>query len=105
MSQYPATHKFSTIGSEASIGKLLFVTFKNYPLYIIYSMKDPDLQVSYLNTLITDCLNKHAPLKCVKVTRPPAPWMKELDIVQLQQECRDLRLAAHQDSSECKKST
>ena len=53
-----------------------------------------------MNTLITSCLNRHAALKRVKVTRQPAPWMKELDIKALQQECQNLHIAAHRNNTE-----
>ena len=39
-----------------------------------------------LNKLITDCINIHAPLKRVKLTRPIAPWMHDLKIIELQKE-------------------
>ena len=32
------------------------------------------------NTLIKDCINRHAPLKRVKITRPPCPCLKTSDI-------------------------
>jgi hypothetical protein len=96
---FQACYKFIWI--ERGFDREAFIhDFEELPFSIIYSTKDPDLQVSYLNTLITDCLNRHAPLKCVKVTRPPASWMKELDIKQLQQVCQNLRMAAHQDNTE-----
>ena len=37
-----------------------------------------------LNSLVTECLDRHAPLKKVKVTRPPAPWMASDEICELQ---------------------
>lgn len=41
------------------------------PLSIIYSTDDPDEQLDYFNYLLSDCLERHAPLKRVRVTRPP----------------------------------
>ena len=43
------------------------------PLSVIYSTDDPDEQLDYFNYLFSDCLDRHAPLKRVRVTRPPAP--------------------------------
>ena len=48
----------------------------------MYSTDDPDMQVDLLSSLI-----RYAPLKRTNVTRPPAPWMKDLDIKQLQKDC------------------
>ena len=99
VTRFQSRYKFIRI--ERGFDREAFIRdFEELPFSIIYSTKDHDLQVSYLNTLITDCLNRHAPLKCVKVTRPPASWMKELDIKQLQQVCQNLRMAAHQDNTE-----
>ena len=37
-----------------------------------------------LYSLVTECLDRHAPLKKVKVTRPPAPWMASDEIREFQ---------------------
>ena len=37
-----------------------------------------------LNCLVTECLDRHASLKKVMVTRPPAPWMASDEILGLQ---------------------
>ena len=66
----------------------------------MYHTDDPKAQVDMLNSLITDIISRHAPLRRTKVTRPPAPWMKELDIQQLQRECHTLRTKARCDKSE-----
>ena len=58
--------------------------FSQLPLSTVYSFDDPDYQVETLNNLITDCLLRQAPIKCTKLTRPPAPWMKALDIINLE---------------------
>ena len=34
-----------------------------------------------INKLVTDCIADHAPIRKVKFTRPPAPWMKDLELV------------------------
>ena len=48
-----------------------------------------------LNKLIFDCIDCHAPLKRTKFTRPPAPWMKQLDITELQKQRNKYRFLAH----------
>ena len=45
------------------------------------------MQVDLLSSLIRECIDRYAPLKRTNVTRPPAPWMKDLDIKQLQKDC------------------
>ena len=53
--------------------------FEQLPLSIVYSADDPDMQVDLLGSLIRECIDRHAPLKHTKLTRPPAPWMKDLE--------------------------
>ena len=74
--------------------------FSQLPLSTVYSFDDPDDQVETLNKLITDCLSRHAPIKRTKFTRPPAPWMKRLDIVNLQKKRNELRTTAHRTQTE-----
>ena len=74
--------------------------FSQLPLSTIYSFDDPDYQVETLNNLITDCLSRQAPIKCTKLTRPPAPWMKVLDIINLEKKRNELRTAAHRTQTE-----
>ena len=40
---------------------------------MIYGIDDPDEKLEIFNDLLSECINNHAPLKRVKVTRPPAP--------------------------------
>ena len=54
------------------------------------------------NSLILDCINKHAPLKKIKVTRPPSPWMQSEKIRILQQGRNNLRYVAHQHNDHSK---
>ena len=51
--------------------------------------------VDLINTLISECLDRHAPQKRVKITRLPAPWLHAADIRQLQAERDKPRLDAH----------
>ena len=74
--------------------------FSQLPLSTIYSFDDPDYQVETLNNLITDCLSRQAPIKCIKLTRPPAPWMKALDIINLEKKRNELRTTAHRTQTE-----
>ncbi|XP_057305393.1 uncharacterized protein LOC130642322 [Hydractinia symbiolongicarpus] len=68
---------------------------------IIRDMRNFDLSAYVADTAnipfnvvyATDCT---APLKRIKVTRPPAPWMKDLKITNLQQTCHEKRTLAQQ---------
>ena len=50
---------------------------------LVYAFDEPDDQVTILNKLVLDCIEKHALIKRVRLTRPVAPWMKEESIVNL----------------------
>ena len=69
-------------------------------LSTVYSFDDPDDQVETLKKLITDCLSRHAQIKHTKFTRPPAPWMKTFDIVNLQKKRNELGTTAHRTQTE-----
>ena len=58
--------------------------FSQLPLSTEYIFDDPDHQFETLNKLTTDCLLRHAPIKLTKFTRPQAPYMKTIDITNLQ---------------------
>ena len=64
--------------------------FKLYPFSIVHSFDEINNQLGTLNRLITEYLKK-APLKKVKFTRPPASRIKDLDIIELQQDRNYLR--------------
>ena len=53
----------------------------------VYIFDEPEDQLFILNKLIIlYCIEEHAPLRRVKFTRTPAPWMKELDTVPQQRD-------------------
>ena len=64
--------------------KEYYTDFSTLPFSTVYSFDNPDDQLAVLNKLILDCIDRHAPLKRTKFTRPPASWMKQLDIIELQ---------------------
>ena len=55
--------------------------FAELPLSVIYSSDDPDEQLEMLSKLFRECIDRHTPLKRTRVSRPPAPWLKELKII------------------------
>ena len=64
---------------------------------------DPNDQLYMLNELTLSCINQHAPLRRVKLTRPPAPWMADLNIQDLQQKKDNHRLIANHSNKESDK--
>ena len=87
--------RYKFIRNEKNFNADAFIEdFEQLPLSIVYSTDDPDMQVGLLSSLIRECIGRHAPLKRTKVTRPPAPWMKDLDIQQLQKDCLSLQTSA-----------
>ena len=74
--------------------------FSTLPLSLIYHLDDPDEQLETLNTLISECLERHAPLRKVRATGPPAPWMKDPLIEELQRKRDSARFTAHQTSTD-----
>ena len=73
---------------------------KSLPFNIVYASDTADDKLDLLNKLITSCIDRHAPLRRVRVTRPPAPWLKDLNIIQLQQDTNKARYKAHQTKCE-----
>jgi len=80
--------------------KKLLRDFSELPFNLIYSTDDIDDKLDFFNSLFISCLDRYAPLKKVKVTRPPAPWLKSEDIHHLQVRRNQLRYQAHQTKSE-----
>ena len=56
---------------------------------------DPDFQLDLLNSILVEHIDRHAPLRRVRLTRPPAQWMKTKEIQLLQADRDNLRKAAH----------
>ena len=56
-------------------------------LELVYTFNDRNDIVSVFNELISNYIHEHAPLKTIRVTRPTASWMNDIDIVDLQQKC------------------
>ena len=73
--------------------------FAELPLSVIYSSDDPDEQLEMLSKLFGECIDRHAPLKRTRVSRPPAPWLKELNVKQFQRDCQLLRTRTRTDKS------
>ena len=66
------------------------------PFNLVYATDSADDSLDNLNKLLLSCIERHAPLKRIKITRPQAPWMKDMKIATLQRTCREKRFKAHQ---------
>lgn len=65
----------------------------------LYDFNDPQDQLAVLNKLVFDSINQHAPLKRAKLTRLAVPWIKELDIIVLQNKLKKHRFIDHNSPS------
>ena len=65
--------------------------FKLLPTSIVFGFDDPNDQIAMLNKLITGCIADHASIRKVKFTRPPAPWMKDSELVTAKKHLEHLR--------------
>ena len=68
--------------------------FKTLPFAASFGVSDPDEKLEILSSLVKECIDRHAPLKLTKVTRPPAPWLKDPAIAELKEQRDRLRSAA-----------
>ena len=94
--------RYKYIRDERNFDEAAFIEdVKGLPMSAVYGVDDPEEQLEMFNTMLLDCLNSHAPLRRVKITRPPAPWLQDQTIRSLQNKCRTERHAIQgQPSSE-----
>ena len=93
--------RFKMIRDEKHFDNKAFIDdFSTLPFSVIYSTDDPDDKLYLFNSLFKSCLDRHAPLRKTKLTRPPAPWLNSEDIRQLQTERNKLRYLAHKTQSD-----
>ena len=62
------------------------VDFHQLPLNLVYSFDGPEDQVSIFNKLVVDCIDTHAPIRKVRLSRSIAPWMNDPKIAYLQKD-------------------
>ena len=65
------------------------------PFNLVYAFDAAEDKLDVFNELFLSCLNRHAPLVKQKMTRPPAPWLNDLHIKEMQRERDRLRKQAH----------
>ena len=89
--------RFKWLRNEKQSDKQAFnEDLKATPFNLVYSVEDPDEKLEIFNSLLRTCVDKHAPLRKTKITRPPAPWLHKENIRKLQRERDQLRYVAHQ---------
>ena len=72
--------------------------FSKITFNLIYAFDDSEEMLEIFNTLVRDCIERHASIKRVKITRPPCPWLKNGDIQALQHKHSKLHAQAHKTS-------
>ena len=96
--RYEPRYKF--IRNEKQFDETSYVDdFAALQFEIVFAFEDPDDQIRALNTVILECLDRHAPLRRTKLTRPPAPWLHDPDIISLQKKCKIERREAQKRPS------
>ena len=94
---------------SVSIALQIYQEYKNFrwasdfdtlPPNIVYSSDDPEEQLVYFDGMFKECLERHASLRGVWVTRLPAPWMEDSQIRSLQQLRNKFRKDSHQTGSQ-----
>ena len=70
------------------------------PFTAVYAVECPDEQLDIFNEIFLSCLEEHAPLVKQKVTRPPAPWLKDLNVENEKNRKNLLRNIAQTSNSE-----
>ena len=68
--------------------------FKTLPFAASFGVSDLDEKLKILSSLIKECIDRHAPLKLTKVTRPPALWLKDPAMAELKEQRDRQRSAA-----------
>ena len=58
--------------------ELFLECLNNQPFHLIYESCNPNTMLSKLNSYILNALNKYAPIKKVKVCKPPTPWITNI---------------------------
>ena len=49
-----------------------------------FAFDKPNDKIAIFNCLVTECLDRHALLKRIKMTQPPVPWLNDQSIGSLQ---------------------
>ena len=82
-------HKYEVLVANVS-------DVEKLPFAAVYGLESSEDKLHCFNELFLSCLNEHAPLVKCKITRPPAPWLKDLNLSAKLRERDQLRTRAHQ---------
>ena len=82
MERYQPRSKYICDNSKLVLGDFK-AHFQKLPFSTVFAIKDLEDKSDIFNNLVAECIDRLAPLKRIKCTRPPAPWLKRLDIQQL----------------------
>ena len=76
--------RFKYIRSERLFSPEAFLQdISELPFSTVYAVDDIDEKIDIFNELLRSCIDRHAPLVRCKLTRPPAPWLQDVDIQNL----------------------
>jgi hypothetical protein len=76
------------------------VSDHDMPYVIVNARLSRFEKITILNELLRSCIDRHAPLVRCKITRPPAPWLQDVNIRHLQKERDHSRFTAQQTQAE-----
>ena len=79
MERYQSRFKYIRDNSKLILEDFKAV-FQELTFSTVYAMEDPEDNLDIFNSLVTECIDRHAPIKRIKCTRPPAPWLKSLNV-------------------------
>ena len=93
VTRFQIRHKF--IRNLKNFDESSFIEdFKTLPFAASFGVSDPDEKLEILSSLRKECIDRHALSELTKVTRPPAPWLKDPAIAELKEQRDRLRSAA-----------
>ena len=84
--------RFKYIRNEKELNMDTYIQdISKTPFSVVYGIDDPNDKLSIFNELILNCVNGNAPLTRTKFTRPPAPWMRNAEVIKKRNELNQLR--------------
>ena len=85
VTRFQIRHKF--IRNLKNFDESSFIEdFKTLPFAASFGVSDPDEKLEILSSLSKECIDRHALSELTKVTRPPAPWLKDPAIAELKEQ-------------------
>lgn len=75
--KFEKRYKYIRDEKSINLSKYLkeYQNIRKIPMSVVDTFDDPNDQLYMLNELTLSCINQHTPLRRVKHTRPPAPWI------------------------------